>query len=912
MSRSNKKRNCKCAEAAAAANHNTELLVRARFEAAVVINAGDVTTAMLEGSTVALPSSVLQEVEDAETGADWIRQKTRISGSSQSPQWCYGYSSGSAKRKREMRHVLAAYVFMLHELPAHYRQQGRSHSRSLNEGVDPTSRIRSPAARMATVVARVSSPPFTLASYRRQPSPAEKKQASPSGLGNNSECPIVPVGTTRTVGEIPLYHDQEYAVGLWQTLTDGQDENRYFGNRPSTHNCRATNEWIMRDWDNEEIVEDEEEKEECQDQRHSRNEVSRVIHVNQWLASRANRCRLCLEPHDMRANSLRRNTMELLRPILILQRFLRAVPLGAFDFYFDTMDFRIQHRWLTKIAPTGPSDWPTNAAASAVVAGIASSFSLAKFVPSQNFHSRRSPAAAPPSPTTAQARKQTAGGSAPSGPTPHGQMALQSCADLLLDVFSSLRVRQILVAAVNATVVAGGEGSPSLSGACDRFGHLVQDLVDEFSPLLAARTRLNVTPGVGIDDNATPWRHFGAHASISALVEEVLRWVVSDPKYQSVYESLLAFRDDELETAVQQLFKGFVEQQLQHHETRSKLTGYACGHDGGAMSSLVNDMSSDWAPPMTSGDPARSTHPPKGTLAASRWNRRWFFVPNSFSIVPARGNTEPMGNFAMVSSSGAAPSLLTVIGLIRVFSVLDVVLDGLQCVIESGMPEIIQGIPASPTTALVLDGRSRRFGSFPNGLSAAASAAIFGSSWNVVAYEGHLVDHGLAIELLFFLLPTAYANAAHYNSPPILASSDQRARQVCVKFELSDMHSHHQACLSVCVEVTSAPELLRAPSQSEVVGCVGSARSIPAVSQVHEHKVWIPSSLGAVFNYYAAQIWFSRDNKIPKSQIYGYTLPQSTVAESEGHWRLGVFVPGQIPDEQVGRKLSRSNISDDS
>ncbi|KAJ8578334.1 hypothetical protein ON010_g871 [Phytophthora cinnamomi] len=685
-----------------------------------------------------------------------------------SPQWFYDYNSGSAKRKREMEHVFAAYVLALHELSPQYPRY-----------------VRSPAARMATVVARASSPPFTLVSYRRQPVLAEEKRASPTRQTDRSG---VSVEVARTVEGMPLYRVEENAMDLWHNDRDGQDENRYNGDYHITQDLRAVDEWIMSDADDEETEEDNRQQQ-FQGRARSAN--------SHWPSSPMNRCQICLEPHDMLTNSLRCDIIELLRPVLMLQHFLLSVPLDAFDFYFDDMDFRIQHRWLAKTVltdPRQPLHRSANAVARTLVDQMTSTFSLAMFVPGQSFSSRPSSTAVltavslpTATPARTPAREQPAGGSTLSDPTPHSQMVLQSCADLLLDVFSSLRVRQMLAVAVNATLLTEG---------CDRFSQVVQDLVDELSQLLASRTRLNAPPRVCIHGHVTPRHNIDDCGSISALVEDILQWTVSDPKYHQLYRSLLTFRDSEPQAAAHQLFRGFVEQQWQHQGVRGKSAGYARGQNEVDISSLPTNMSDELFFPARSVEPARSVYLANSSLAATRWNGRWFLVPNSISLSPVKRTCGVTSNFNIAPSSGVAPSLLTVIGLIRVFSVLDVTLDGSYCVIESGMSEPVQGAPKLPATVLVLDERSRRLDSYPNGLSAAASAAVFGVSWNVVAYKGRMLDHGSSLELLFFFLPI--------NQTRIGENSGQTVRQLRVKLVLGTTHSYQQSCLSLFTEVAAA------------------------------------------------------------------------------------------------------------
>ncbi|POM78003.1 LOW QUALITY PROTEIN: Hypothetical protein PHPALM_4528, partial [Phytophthora palmivora] len=133
--------------AAIAADQNSQMLVCARFEStttSAIAGAGDVVTAMIPGTTVAIPASVtaLRGLKPSES--DWIRAEKAENvyqeqlpensilyelNNRRSPMWYYSYESGSTKAQRGMKHVLAAYVLMLHpEAPDMHLQKhdGRS------------------------------------------------------------------------------------------------------------------------------------------------------------------------------------------------------------------------------------------------------------------------------------------------------------------------------------------------------------------------------------------------------------------------------------------------------------------------------------------------------------------------------------------------------------------------------------------------------------------------------------------------------------------------------------------------------------------------------------------------------------------------------------------------------------------
>ncbi|KAG6608909.1 uncharacterized protein IUM83_12874 [Phytophthora cinnamomi] len=159
------------AAAAAAADQNADLVVSARFESTLVgavAGSGDVVTAMAPGATAALPINAVMPSGQPES--DWICAKKANYAyqhhfpentilyelnDRKSPMWHYSYESGSTKAQRAMKHVLAAYVFLLH--PTGARSKLCYGDQSFATGV-----------RLTTVIARQPSPPFTMVSYRRQ------------------------------------------------------------------------------------------------------------------------------------------------------------------------------------------------------------------------------------------------------------------------------------------------------------------------------------------------------------------------------------------------------------------------------------------------------------------------------------------------------------------------------------------------------------------------------------------------------------------------------------------------------------------------------------------------------------------------------------------------------------------------
>lgn len=230
-------------------------------------------------------------------------------------------------------------------------------------------------------------------------------------------------------------------------------------------------------------------------------------------------CPVCREPLSLRSHTLQRGTIEMLQPLLLLHLLLRSVPLRTFTFYFSQMDFRIQRRWLAKIPPVNRTEQlgaTADTTAHTLVAEIASVFALSTFV-----------------------RGCSVAESVAANNPLREQVVLRSCADLVLDAFSSLRVQQILSAATQADSEAAT--STPLPESCARFDRLVGDIFEEFTQLLAARSSNNSYFG--------EQSHSG-HVSLSALVDDILSLVYAEPKYsflRSTASALLLRKDESLE-----------------------------------------------------------------------------------------------------------------------------------------------------------------------------------------------------------------------------------------------------------------------------------------------------------------------------------------------------------------------------
>ncbi|EGZ23012.1 hypothetical protein PHYSODRAFT_249205, partial [Phytophthora sojae] len=351
------------------------------------------------------------------------------------------------------------------------------------------------------------------------------------------------------------------------------------------------------------------------------------------------------------------------------------------------MDFRIQRRWLAKIPPVNRTEQlgaTADTTAHTLVAEIASVFALSTFV-----------------------RGCSVAESVAANNPLREQVVLRSCADLVLDAFSSLRVQQILSAATQADSEAAT--STPLPESCARFDRLVGDIFEEFTQLLAARSSNNSYFG--------EQSHSG-HVSLSALVDDILSLVYAEPKYsflRSTASALLLRKDESLERASHELFRAFLQQLEQ-----------------GRVKQSTNE-----------------------------WGRRWFLAPSSISIVPLditpgdeSNNADLLASLPNASTSSDF-SVLTVIALVRTLASVDVALEGTRLSIGSASCDSVQEPETIPNTVLELDGQVHEFETFPNGWCVAAGSVVLGDACSFSLYEGRVADDGASLELLLFSLPTS-------------------------------------------------------------------------------------------------------------------------------------------------------------
>ncbi|KAL4159421.1 hypothetical protein PRNP1_005181 [Phytophthora ramorum] len=500
-------------------------------------------------------------------------------------------------------------------------------------------------------------------------------------------------------------------------------------------------------------------------------------------------CPICSGSLTLPSHTLHPDTMEKLQPLLLLRLFLRFVPLDAFAFYFTPMDFRIQRRWLAKIPPSSRAQ--PNAAAYTLVADVASAFSLKNFL------------AGPPQPGTLVV----------SDPS-REQMVLRSCADLLLDAFSSQRVQQILTAAIKISATnqeveaAASTCTPTGVASCEQFSQLVADLYEELAQLVAAR----YTNSSQFDDRH-PVGHAGEHVSVLALVDDILSLVYAEPKYRSLRQdasALLLRKDSTLGVTVQTLFRAFMTQQQQtrgaswcrswsagEREVKSASTPLTAGDGEVDGVSLQQDGNSSRMSRLNvlAGDILRQ--PQRNSCVD--WNRRWFLVPTSVFISPLIPNTD---------GGGSGPSLLFVVAFLRLLASVDVLVEGNQVVVKAATAETIT-LQRSPGagTVLQLDGEAHAFQSLPNGLSGAAGAAMFGDCWGLREYEGRVADDGAALELTLLGLPPVATSTQPLDvgSMPLPATGTmETVYRVRLRVALTEDENGGEDYLSVFTEVSSA------------------------------------------------------------------------------------------------------------
>ncbi|ETP50884.1 hypothetical protein F442_03899, partial [Phytophthora nicotianae P10297] len=397
-------------------------------------------------------------------------------------------------------------------------------------------------------------------------------------------------------------------------------------------------------------------------------------------------CPICREPLRVSSHGLhQQSTVESIQSLLLLQHFMRSVPLDDFKFYFGQMDVHIQ-RWLAKIPPANVMIPVTESVGTATgtiqVADIASSFSFQNFLVSQ--------------PHT----KAVAGVTNPG----REQMVLRWCADLLLDTFSSPRVQQILLS-TTAIVLSGQiqiQGVDKQGGSavsCRLFRELISDVTEEISRMLVVR---NTNAANSCYD-----LHSGRPNSLAALVDEILTLIYAEPKYRQLrgYASkLLLGKDNILDVAVHTAFGAFLSQYCQTHDTMDLVQTLGEWKSTSTGMFPVNERRSN--PPTECGWTSHTDR--LLDIVAARWNRRWFMVPASVFITPLASDTD---------ASNASLSLLLTVALVRLLASIDVKLEKSSLTIATAVTESTLPPLACFGMALQLDGQAHTLTSLPNGVT---------------------------------------------------------------------------------------------------------------------------------------------------------------------------------------------------
>ncbi|KAG7380190.1 hypothetical protein PHYPSEUDO_007644 [Phytophthora pseudosyringae] len=829
-------------EAAVAYENDDDVVVCARFESAAAVamsGAGDVVTALPTDSIVALPVSALQPSGmGAPTDSDWMRADKAgdahqqqfpantilyVLNNHRSPEWYYGYESGSTKAQREMKHVLATYVFLLHPLPRESISSQRC-GRSM------------PVARIATVASRYASSSFTMISYRRQKDGSRAgrdRVPDRAGMLRVATAEVVQSEQTTVADTVRAVLPQsslfsltsvgsEYTVQ--QVTTSQARAVVYYGDNfrdavrwPASHPPRLQSQTATLNaiggWTSEAAMRAAQPPFEPEPSPSSLATPLGLPSPRPTLG-----CPICREPLGIPPHNLHRSTVEQLQPLLLLQLFMRFVPLDAFSFYFAPMDFRIQRRWLAKIPPAGRmnsiKDPAADVAARALVADVASSFSLKNFLAGQ------------PHPEAGAVVTDLA----------REQMLLRSCADLLLDAFSSPRVQQILLSATEIAAPSPAPGFderrhlPSPFESCEQFCEIVSDLSEELSQLLMARNINNAN----FSDEFQGGRTDGP-ASIAELIDDILSLVYAETKYRALRghaSALLLRKDSTVDVAVQNVFYAFVAQQRQARDPSSFENGtsewklrsadmfqdesqrastYALSKAGGPTQYIA-----------VLGDPRSST---------VLWNRRWFLVPTSVFITPLTSDVD-VGN--------SHPSLLIVVATLRMFASIDVKLQSSSLTVAAVMSDSSFQPPARSSMTLQLDGQVHGFTSLPTGLSATATAAMFGVHWGLREYEGRVGDDGASVDLLLHGAPYESQTADQLdfaNMSLASISTTATAHKLRVRLTLEDTGEVGGDCLSVIAEISGASSSEQHASRTATTLSTSAPGSVSGVSEVK----WTPT-----------------------------------------------------------------------
>ncbi|EGZ23016.1 hypothetical protein PHYSODRAFT_295586 [Phytophthora sojae] len=452
-------------------------------------------------------------------------------------------------------------------------------------------------------------------------------------------------------------------------------------------------------------------------------------------------CHFCLGPL-LEPPHARQDTMERLQLMLLVLLFMRSTPLGDFSFHFSKMDSQIRRNWLSNLSQFEQLRQGEESSAHELLTHIRSSFSLAYFV-SKRSHSDV-------------------------GHSGREQAVLRSCANLLFDAFSSTRVQQILESASVTQVDERGQ-ERTVPGSCEHFGHLIADLFDELTSLLDNRSDPRAAALSRDDIN------YG-HSTIPHIVDDILSLVYAAPKYRSLRtttSALLLRKNDALETAARRLFRACELQQAWNSSIQR-------------LDRCSDSTPADHARDQPDVQQEKAVHN-LPTPSNDKWTGRWFLEPTSISITPVSSQMGADYGSAMTLATG--PSLLSVLGLIRIFASIDLALENLQLSVGSS----IRGT-GRKRAVFVLDGQAHPIKTLPNDVVVAAGVALFGDCWGLNEYQGRVSDDRISIDLLLLV------KTSSRHSDRIGASSfDQR---VYLHVALEDERDGEKG-FSVSAEITT-------------------------------------------------------------------------------------------------------------
>lgn len=690
-----------------------------------------------------------------------------------STRWFYSFESGATRVQQQMKHELAAYVLLLQP------------PQKSDERPPSPSRLHRPKARLATVLARQASPPFTMVSYRRQHRTARQdNRLTPDGakqpLPLHSPSPS-PRGSRNCFAADSVLNELEgkqQQEELFLTLRECDENSSSATNAPRDRSVGPQSRQQPRE------------------------------------AGLEGKPRAQISPHDFASSlsaqsrspeqydsvhraattppSLHRDTAGSLQLLTLLQLFARFVPLDEFSLFFGSMDSCIQRRWVENTAASRMD--PSGSAADADVAGrsfvaaVASKFSLANFVPRR---SRAAPSNADAtSYTTERFRKQ---------------MILRSCADLVLDIFSSPHVEQALTPTADVPAQVATQMPPDEPTADQRkrFDGVVANVFNQVAQLLAGR-RSNHYRLDQLDPGAQASEYSPSsddHNSVAALVDDVLSLISSEPRYrrlQGAASALLLRQDDMLDVAVEELFQACMTQTSAATSSKQRPVAAFGNRSAAIPTSQLEERQ-------------RVTRPQRSSV----WTRRWFLLSSSVTVVPlCCGATNSQDEETACGDEEGALSLLGVVVFVRMFASVDVELEGARLSLRSSGPEAATSRPeaghsstatTTSKTVLLLDRRAHEVASLPNGLTPAAARALFGDWWGVSVYSGRVADNGAAIDLLLFTEPTGSSFGSTCRG--IATASRVTVRRIRVRLSLDGSvksSRHGESYVGAFVEVSRA------------------------------------------------------------------------------------------------------------